>query len=326
MPLHPFIAAELATAAAAEPYHRLPLAQARAQMKKGYARQLPVALAEVRNFSVLGPAGAIPVRLYRHAPADQPLPLLVFFHGSGFCALDLDTHDEICRRLALASGCAVVSVDYRLAPEHPFPAGPDDGLAATRALAGMSDVLGTREGALALAGDSAGACLAAVTALRLREGAGPAAQALLLWYPVTDHPSAGWPSYERLAEGYGLSAQGMRWFWSHYLPDAALAAHPHASPLRAPSLEGMPATWLMTAEYDVLHDEGAAFAERLTLAGVPVQLHCASGLNHGFLKHAGRLQPAEQGLSQGAAWLRQRFEALPAAGRAPSQSAFRPSA
>ena len=310
MALHPFIAAELAKAAAsgAPPYHRLPVDQARVLMKKAYAQQVSLPLAEVRDFALAGPGGALPVRLYRSSTT-SPLPLMVFFHGSGFCALDLDTHDEICRRLALAVHCAVASVDYRLAPEHPFPAGPDDALAATRQLAAMSAELGTQSGALALAGDSAGACLAAVTALRLRDEGGPALQALLLWYPVTDHPSAGWPSYERLASGYGLSAEGMAWFWTHYLPDAALASHPHASPMRAPSLQGLPATWLMTAEYDVLLDEGAAFAARLQDAGVAVDLHCAQGLNHGFLKHAGRLPEAGQGLVQGCAWLRQRWAA-----------------
>eukprot|EP01041_Mallomonas_annulata_P018303 gene18303-37162_t len=119
----------LATMAAATPYHRLPVDQARVQMKKAYAGQTPVPLAEVRNFSVPGPAGELPVRFYKNAPPQQRVPLVVFFHGSGFCALDLDTHDEICRRIVLASGCALASVDYRLAPEHPFPAGPEDALA-----------------------------------------------------------------------------------------------------------------------------------------------------------------------------------------------------
>lgn len=312
MALHPFIAAELAKAAAsgAPPYHRLPVDQARALMKKAYANQASLPLAEVRDLSLAGPGGALPVRLYRPSTS-APLPLMVFFHGSGFCALDLDTHDEICRRLAQAAACAVASVDYRLAPEHPFPAGPDDALAATRLLAAMHQELGTQAGALALAGDSAGACLAAVTALRLRDEGGPVPDAMLLWYPVTDHPSTGWPSYGRLASGYGLSAEGMAWFWSHYLPDAALADHPHASPLRAPSLQGLPATWLMTAEYDVLIDEGTAFAARLQDAGVPAELHCAQGLNHGFLKHAARIPEAGQGLSQGCAWLRQRWAARP---------------
>ena len=306
MPLHPFIAAELAaaSAAAATPYHQLPIAQARAQMKKAYARQSVIDMAQVRNLQVRGAAGPFEVRVYTPVSQSPVLPLTVFFHGSGFCCLDLDTHDEICRRLALGSGSVVASVDYRLAPEHPFPAGPDDCLAATRALAAMAAELGADAGSLCLAGDSAGACLAAVTALRLRDEGGPPAQALVLWYPVTDHSSAGWPSYQRYAQGYGLSAQGMAWFWSHYLPDAAQAGHPHVSPLRAPDLRGMPATWLMTAEYDVLCDEGMAFAQRLEQADVPIQAHCALGLNHGFLKHAARLPQAGDGMARACAWLR----------------------
>lgn len=317
MPLHPFIAAELsaASSAAVLPYHQLPIEQARAQMKKAYARQSVIELAQVRDLQVRGPAGPLDVRIYTPASDNSTLPLTVFFHGSGFCCLDLDTHDEICRRLALGSGTVVASVDYRLAPEHPFPAGPDDCLAATRELVALAAGLGADGAALSLAGDSAGACLAAVTALRLRDEDGPKAQALVLWYPVTDHPSAQWPSYQHYAQGYGLSAQGMAWFWTHYLQDPALASHPHASPLRAADLRGMPATWLMAAEYDVLCDEGLAFAERLRQADVLVQSHCAPGLNHGFLKHAARLQPAAEGMARACAWLRDTHRASAARAR-----------
>jgi acetyl esterase len=307
MPLHPFIAAELAAASGAVPYDCLPIEQARAQMKRAYARQSLIDLPQVRDLSLPGPVGAVPVRIYRPTSEEKRLPLTVFFHGSGFCALDLDTHDEICRRLALGSHSLVASVDYRLAPEHPFPAAPDDCLAATRELAGMAQSLGADASALSLVGDSAGACLAAVTALRLRDEGGPPAQALVLWYPVTDHPSAQWSSYERYASGFGLSAQGMRWFWSHYLSDLAQATHPYASPLRAPDLRGLPPTWILTAEYDVLCDEGQAFADRLLQAGVAVESQCAWGLNHGFLKHAARLPQAGDGMAHACAWLRKRY-------------------
>lgn len=309
MPLHPLIAAELAAAAGTPPYHSMPIAQARAQMRQAYARQSVIDLPQVHDLSLPGPAGAIPVRIYRPVDQEKRLPLTVFFHGSGFCALDLDTHDEICRRLALGSGSVVASVDYRLAPEHPFPAGPDDCLAAVRELARVAESLGADAGALGLAGDSAGACLAAVTALRLRDEGGPLARALVMWYPVTDHPGAQWPSYERYASGYGLSAQGMRWFWSHYLRDGAQASNPHVSPLRAPELRGLPASWIMTAQYDVLCDEGQAFAERLKQAGVAVESHCAQGLNHGFLKYAARLPQADDAMASACAWMRKRYAA-----------------
>jgi acetyl esterase len=307
MPLHPFIAAELAAAAAgsATPYHELPIGQARLQMKRAYARQALVEPVEVCDIKVDGPAGALPVRLYRTAEDPGSLPLTVFFHGSGFCALDLDTHDEICRRLALGSGTLVASVDYRLAPECPFPAAPDDCLAATRALSEHAGQWGADAERLTLAGDSAGACLALVTALRLSQEAAAKPQALLLWYPVTDHPNSRWPSYQRYASGYGLTAAAMIWFWRHYLPDPVQADHPHASPLRADDLQALPPTWLMTAEYDVLHDEGQALAHRLHQASVPVELHCARGLNHGFLKHAARLPEAADAMHRACAWLRQ---------------------
>jgi acetyl esterase len=310
MPLHPFIAAELAAAAAAAvPYYGLPIAQAREQMKRAYARQVPIDMAEVKNFLVPGPAGPIAVRSYRPHADETTLPLTVFFHGSGFCALDLETHDEICRRLAEGSRTVVASVDYRLAPEHRFPSGPDDCLAATRCLAYMAADLGADARKLSLAGDSAGGCLAAVTAMRLRQEGGPLAQALVLWYPVTDHPSSAWPSFSRYAHGYGLTAQGMAWFWSNYLQDPSQADHPHASPLRAPDLAGMPPTWLMTAQYDVLCDEADAFARRLRQAGVSVEQHCAASLNHGFLKHAARLQPAHEGMARACNWLRHHHSA-----------------
>ena len=310
MALHPVIAADLAAAAAAglTPYHRLPIDQARAQMKKAYARQTLIEMDRVKDFTVPGPAGAIAVRSYQPLGAGADAPLVVFFHGSGFCALDLDTHDEICRRLAAGSGCVVASVDYRLAPEHPYPAGPDDCLAASRALVDMAPSLGASSGRWALAGDSAGACLALVTALRLRDSAGPRPDALVLWYPVTDHPGTLWSSYERHGQGVGLSAEGMAWFWANYLPDASLAGHSHVSPLRA-ELKSLPATWLMHAEYDVLADEGHALALRLQAEGVPVQAECAWGLNHGFLKYASRIPEADAGMRKACEWLRRRWPA-----------------
>ena len=297
MPLHPFIAAELVAASdvAATPYHQLPIVQARAQMKEAYARQSFIAMAQVRNLQVPGAAGPLQVRVYSPASQSQVLPLTVFFHGRSFCCLDLDTHDEICCRLAMGLGSMVASVDYRLAPEYSYPAGPDDCLAAPRALVAMAGQIG--------ADASAGACLAAVTALRLRDEGGPRVQALVLWYPVMDHPSAKWPSYERYAQGYGLTAQSMAWYWPHYLAGATEASHPHASPLRATDLRGMPATWLMTAEYDVLCDKGQAFARRLEQVAVPVQTHCALGLKRGLLKHADRLPQAAEGMALACAWL-----------------------
>lgn len=309
MPLHPEILAELQMAAGKEPYFRLPLAQARETARLAWLGRAPqVPVAAVRDTSVPGPAGAIRVRLYTPFEAG-PRPLVVFFHGSGFTLLDLDTHDNLCRALCVHSGCIVASVDYRLAPEHPYPAGPQDCLAATRWLVAHDGDLGCRDGGFALAGDSAGACLAAVTALRLCDDGGPLPGALVMWYPVTDHISANWPSYGEYAQGFGLSAEGMAWFWSQYLKDEALAQHPEVAPLHAPSLAGLPPTWLMTAEYDVLRDEGEAFARRARSQGVPVQLQRSLGMNHGFLKHAGAIDEATQAVASAADWLRRTVRA-----------------
>lgn len=311
MPLHPVIAADLRAAAEATPYWRLPLREARAAARVPYLRRktAPVEVGAVRELDVPGiggNSGAIRVRVYTPFGAG-PHPLVVFFHGSGFTLLDLDTHDDLCRRLCLASGSVVASVDYRLAPEHPFPAGPADCVAATRWLAEHANELGCVEGALALAGDSAGACLAAATALHLRDANGVQADALVLWYPVTDHPSSHWPSYNEFGQGFGLSAEGMGWFWQQYLGDLGNdATKPRvdaASPLRASSLAGLPRIWLASAECDVLRDEGEAFALRAQREGVTVQWHRAAAMNHGFMKYAGVIDEATQSMALAGAWL-----------------------
>ena len=303
MPLHPVIQAALAAAAGTLPYERLPLAEARAQVKLGYAANKPqVPVAAVRNLS----AGTIPIRVY--APDGQgPHALLVFFHGSGFVLLDLDSHDDICRRLCAGASCIVVSVDYRLAPEHKFPAGPDDCLAATRWVAAHAGELGGDASRIALAGDSAGGCLAAVTALRTRDEGGPPLRGQLLFYPVTDYPSTPGGSYAAFGTGFGLTHSGMQWFWDHYLPDRAMADHDHASPLRARTLTGLPSACVLTAEYDVLRDEGEAFAKRLRDDGIPTLSRRCAGMNHGFLKYAGVIKEADAAMEQACAWLKTVF-------------------
>lgn len=303
--LHPTIAADLAAAQGAAPYYTLPIGQARTQAKRGYALRAPrVEVGQVSDITVPGPVGPIGVRMYRPANSGTVPPLLVFFHGSGFTMLDLDTHDDICRRLCAGSGAVVASVDYRLAPEHPYPAGGDDCHAAVRWLVAQADELRIDAQRLALAGDSAGACLAAATALRLRDEGAPMPVAMVMWYPVTDHASTGWATYREFGQGYGLTAEGMRWFWSQYLPDEALADQPYASPLRAPDLRGLPATCILTAEFDVLRDEGEALAHRLRQAGVAVTLSRCAGMNHGFLKYAGVIDQAGQAMQQACDWLR----------------------
>ncbi|MFI5269407.1 MAG: alpha/beta hydrolase, partial [Chloroflexota bacterium] len=187
-----------------------------------------------------------------------------------------------CRNLAYGAGCVVVAVDYRLAPEHRFPAAADDAYAATKCVSDNAFSLGVDPGRRAVVGDSAGGNLAAVVCLMARERDGPPIAQQLLAYPVTDY-SFDTPSYTENNSGLGLERATMRWFWEHYLGEDREGSHPYASPLRAPTLAGLPRAIVITCEYDVLRDEGGAYAERLRAEGVPVDLRCILGVNHGFL-------------------------------------------
>jgi acetyl esterase len=206
------------------------------------------------------------IRLYTPPGASEGL--LVYLHGGGWVIGSLETHDPFCRLLSAAARVRIASVDYRLAPEHPFPAAADDALAALRWAHGNAS-------AVAIGGDSAGANLAAVTANR---APGRLAAQLLL-YPVTDHPSVAHASWTENATGYGLEADGMRWFWDQY---GAPPDDPRASPLRSPKLPALPPTLVATAEYDVLRDEGLAYADKLERAGVEVTRLHAPDMTHNF--------------------------------------------
>lgn len=307
MALHPVIQQALVAGQDVLPYHRLPLAQARAQAKLGYPpRTRPVEVAAVQDRVIAGPAGAMVVRIYT-PPGAGPHPITVFFHGSGFVMLDLDTHDDICRRLCVGAASIVVSVDYRLAPEHKFPAAPDDCLAATRWAAVHAGDLGGDPTRIAVAGDSAGGCLAAVTALRIRDEGGPALLGQLLWYPVTDYPSVRTGSYRSFGSGFGLTDVGMAWFWAQYLDGVASADHAYASPLRMDKPTGLPPACVLVAEFDVLHDEAQAYAQKMVQGGVEVVTRCYAGMNHGFLKYAGILDEADAAIADACGWLRRLF-------------------
>lgn len=304
MPLDPQIKALLDKGTGVPATQTLPVAEARAQYEARIAiMAMPAAVSAVSERMIDGPGGALRLRLYRPI-GDGPFPLLVFFHGSGFVLCSLDTHDGMCRNLCAGSSCIVVSVDYRLAPEHKFPAGPDDCLAATRWAAEHARELGADPARIAIAGDSAGGTMAAVTALRLRDEGGPALRGQLLMYPVTDHYTAGWPSYAENAEGYGLTRDTMRWFWDHYLSDPGQAADPHAAPLRAADLGRLPPALVVTAEYDPLRDEAEAYAARLRDAGVPAESLRFDGMNHGFLFWVGIVDTAGEAMRKCCAWLR----------------------
>ena len=259
-------------------------------------------MSEVRDLKVAGADGDLGARLYR--PSEEPdLPLLVFFHGGGFVMGNLDTHDNLCRSLARQTEAVVVSVAYRLAPEHPFPAAPLDCYAATCWLVEHAAELRVDGSRLAVAGDSAGGNLALAVSRLAAQGKGPKISYQCLFYPVTD-AGCDSQSFEEFAESYLLSAKAMRWFWQQYLQEDGQADDPLASPLRAESLAGLPPTTLFTAGFDPLRDEGEALAECLREAGVSVRVQRYEGMIHGFISMAPFVEGAAQALSDAAADLR----------------------
>jgi acetyl esterase/lipase len=258
----------------------------------------PPEIGSVRNLVAETPQGAIPLRMYRPAgvPESTRLPAYVYFHGGGWVIGDLETHDVLCRQLTAASAASVVSVDYRLAPEHKFPAAADDAWAATRWIVAHAAELGLDAGRLAVGGDSAGGNLAAVVALMARDAGGPAIRQQVLIYPVTDvMRETG--SYADFAEGYMLTRDSMRWFIAHYLRSRDDARDWRVSPLRVPSLAGLPPALIVTAGFDPLRDEGEMYAGRLRDAGVMVDYVCYGGMVHGFAGMGKLIDTAQRAVS-----------------------------
>jgi acetyl esterase/lipase len=284
--LHPEIQPILdeMNAAPGPPAHEVPVSEARA----AHAAETvwlcgdPEPVAEVRNVAVPGPGGDVPVRIY--VPED-PHGVVAYIHGGGWMMGVLDSYDAALSALANAAGATVASIDYRLAPEHRFPAAVDDSLAAVRWIA--AEFAGEP---LAIAGDSAGGNLAAVVARRTR-GELPLRLQVLI-YPVTD-AAVNTPSYREFSDDHGLSAASMRRFWNLYL-DGSDGNDPDASPLRATDLAGLPPAYVLTAEEDVLRDEGEAYALALREAGVPVELVRWPGTIHGFFRWLAVAAPARE--------------------------------
>jgi acetyl esterase len=235
--------------------------------------------APTEDRSVPGPAGDIRVRIYR-PKTDRTLPVVVFFHGGGFVIGDIETHDTTCQRLAAGVPAVVVSVDYRLAPEHPFPAAVDDCEAATAWVCAHSAEFGADPARLAVAGDSAGGNLAAVVSRRARDAGGPPIAFQLLVYPGTDM-TRSLPSHVENGTGYLLDSDAMTWFRDQYMGDAD-PRQPDASPLFVDDLSGLPPALVVTAEFDPLRDEGEAYADRMRQAGVAVTTSRYDGMIHGF--------------------------------------------
>jgi acetyl esterase len=307
MPLHPKVQALLHAQrlSGAPATHTLSPHQARAGMRA----QVPLVsgpladLARVDDREIPGRVAPIPVRIYTPLGAG-PFAGIVYFHGGGFVLGDLDTHDPLCRQIAARTGAIVCAVDYRLAPEHPFPGAVEDAESAGRWFLAQAESLGADPQRLFVMGDSAGGTLATVTARALRDQRSPAVRGQVLLYPITDHVEAGSPSYAAFAEGYGLTREDMRWFLKHYLADPADGTDPRVCPLRMPTLRGLPPTFVMTAEYDVLRDEGERYVERLREDGVDVTFERADGLHHGFMRLFGILDAPAVWVDRVGAWMR----------------------
>ena len=237
----------------------------------------------VEERTCAGPHGQLRLRIYtpRGIDARGPFPGLVYFHGGGFVAGGLDTHDGICRALTQASGCRLVSVDYRLAPEHPFPAAVEDGVAAVAWVTAHAAELGLDSDRIGVCGDSAGATLAAVVCRAAAAAGGPRLACQFLLCPIMDYAVES-ESRRSLARGYLVDQETLEHDLRYYLPEGVDRADPRVSPLRGAPLRGLPPSCVHTAEYDPLRDEGAAYAERLRATGVPTTYRCHPGMIHLF--------------------------------------------
>jgi len=272
---------------------------------------LPVAMEETRDFFFPGPGGQIKARYYR-PPGGKPgeaLPAVVYFHGGGWTCGDLDTHDSVCRGIALHGRCAVVAVDYRMGPEHKFPGAVEDAVAAVTWVGANARALAVDASRLVVAGESAGGNLAAVAAIALRES-GPVLAMQVLVYPVVDQASDT-DSLRRFAHGYSLTLELLRWYQSQYLRDERDRADWRASPLRARDHSRLPPAYIVTAGFDPLLDEGRAYADRLAQAGVSVVYECFEGQIHGFLPMGGAIAAAHHAHYRIGQMLRTRFGTFP---------------
>lgn len=298
MELDPEVAALLRRVNAQPSMHETPIPALRARRPPP---ELPVpAIGGARDVTCRTAAGSVPARLYA-PPGEASGTLVVFFHGGGFVFGSLDSHyDVTCRALCAGAGCHVLSVDYRLAPEHPFPAAVQDADLALEWATAEAAALGADPHRIVLAGGSAGGNLAAVAALRARDRGRPVPCGQLLFYPVTDAPGST-PSYRDFAQGYYLTRADMDWFWRQYVPDPAQETEPAAAPLRAADVAGLPPALIVTAGHDPLRDEAEAYAARLQQAEVPVVLRRYPGMIHGFL--AFPLIERQSALDLAIAWL-----------------------
>jgi acetyl esterase len=274
------------------------------------ARELPGQkigqVASVLDRSISGPDGSLSIRVYTPF-GTGPFPVILYFHAGGWVAGNLDSHDPIARNLCAGAAAIVVAVDYRLAPENRFPAASDDCMCALNWLAQHAGEFGGDSTRIAVAGDSAGGNLAAVTALRVRDEGGPRLAGQLLVYPVMAHYTRGTHSYSENGEGYLLTREAMEFFWASYLEDSTNARHPYVAPLEAADLAHLPPAMVITAEFDPLRDEGEEYGRRLQQAGVSAVISRYDGMIHGFLGLTGIVDKADAALDEACNWLRRVF-------------------
>ncbi|MFM1988668.1 MAG: hypothetical protein RJA99_1625 [Pseudomonadota bacterium] len=305
--LHPQARAllDLIASSGIPPTHTLSPADARRfyRERRTFTQPDPPPLPEVRDLAADGPAGPIPLRLYRPRTDAGALPVLVYYHGGGWVIGDLDTHDVLCRELALQAGCAVVAVDYRMGPEDRFPAAVDDCVAATRWVRANATALGVDASRLAVGGDSAGGNLAAVVAIAARDAGDLPIAFQLLIYPATDQRRVA-PSHTANAQGYLLTADSMRYYHDHYIDDPKHDLDWRASPLLAESLAGLPPALVLVAGYDPLRDEGVQYAQRLTESGCRATLVSFERMIHGFVPMGRAIDEAREAVAMCADALR----------------------
>jgi acetyl esterase len=304
MALDPQMKALLDQMAAAnlQPFHKLTPQEARAARRAPQGELEPVAHVEDRT--IPGPGGEIPVRIYV-PKGNGPFGVLVYFHGGGWVVGNIEMTDQPCRMLTNAGRCVTISVDYRLAPEHKFPAGPEDCYAATKWAADNAAALNCDAARIAVGGTSAGATLAAAVALMARDRGGPRVAYQLLVYPATTS-ALDTPSHREFAKDsyYILSRADMEWFWGHYLGSEADRTNLYACPAYAKTLRGVAPAFVITAEYDPLRDEGEAYAARLREEGVQVVLRRYAGVTHGFFGMPAQLDKAKAAIAEAGSALR----------------------
>jgi acetyl esterase len=315
MPLHPQVRKFIAQQAALrlKPIEQCTPAEFRQMMLVGLAapsESEPIAIVEGRAAD--GPAGPVPIRIYRPV-ATTGLPALIYIHGGGWVGGNLETHDGLCRAIANSAGCAIVAVDYRLAPEHKYPAAAEDAYAATRWVQKHAAALSIDGRRIAVGGDSAGGNLAASVALMARDRGRPALCLQVLIYPIINYDLTT-ESYGRFADGYLLTRAAMQWFWQQYLPNEKDAKQLYVAPIQAKDLSGLAPALVLTAEFDVLRDEGESYAERMKAAGVPAEQTRYNGMIHGFVPRLKLFDSARIAVEQIATALKRVFASAKGAG------------